>query len=395
MKFSLLRLSASIFAVLLSVVPGFAQGTALTEPLAALAKPTEGLVGLTAEGALLRSTNNGVSFQQTRAADSPSAFYAVAASGATVVAMGDAANFVRSTTNGSTWSALVSALNPAHDGPINALAANGSTWVAVGQSGARISVLRSTNSGASWTTATTPSTPSDVGSLRGVTWTGTRWVAVGGDEFFGFIYTSTDGASWSRLTATDHSLRAVASDGAGRVLAVGNAGLMLYAIDHAASPSTFASVGENIVSEDLYSVIFTAGNNWIIGGDNGAVLTFSGSAPGTVVAPGPSSSAPVTALVPTGVGAGFLYYSEASSPPAPHGPISLQISLVSGQLQLTLVGAETGNSYLIESSTTLASFTFVANSTRVYSGGSAPSWTFPAPGPGNRIFYRAKVATGP
>lgn len=394
MKKSFLWLLAGLVGLLCAGPALVAQNVALAEPLAGLVRPTSGLVGLSPSGALLRSTNNGVSFASVRAADAPRALYALSASGSTVVAIGDAAYFVRSTDNGATWSSLVSALSPAHDGPMNALSANGSTWIAVGEGGGSPAVLRSTNDGATWSAATVPFA---FGGFNGVAWTGSRWVAVGGDGAFGFIYTSADGASWTLLAAAAQPLYSVSSNGSGKVVAVGDAGAILYASDGAATSTSFASVGGNIVSEALRSVAFLSGDNWIAGGDNLALVSFNSATttPAVAAAPSATETAPYTALLSTGSGSDY-YYAPATAAVTlpPQGPISLQVALVSGQLQLTLVGAQNGYSYHIETSSTLTSWSPVSGSTIAFTtGAAAPSWTYPAPAAGARVFYRAVVGS--
>ncbi len=369
-----------------------AQNVPLAQPLAALARPTSGLVGLTPAGALLRSTDNGATFPSVRVADAPRALFALAASGSTVVAMGDAAYFVRSTDNGATWSSLASALTPAHGGPVNGLAANGSSWVAVGQRGLNLSVLRSTNGGAAWASATVPVA---AGALQGVAWTGSRWVAVGGDGIFGFIYTSTDGASWTRLAGASYPLYAVASNGAGKVVAVGEAGTVLYASDGGATAGSFASYGGDLVSEALRSVAFVSGDNWIAGGDNLALLSFSSATLSAAVVSAPSSTSTASYLAVASTGSGYYYAaSQAVSILEPQGPISLQVAVVAGQLRLTLVGAQNGYSYHIQGSSTLASWTPVSGSGLSYATGApAPTWTYPLPVSGERMFYRVAVGS--
>lgn len=367
-----------------------AQNVALNQPLAALARPTTGLVGLTPAGALLRSTDNGVTFPSVRVADSPRALYAVAASGSTVVAMGDAAYFVRSTDNGATWSALASALTPAHGGPINGIAGNGSSWVAVGQRSGSVSALRSVNGGAAWSSVTVPVA---AGALHGVAWTGSRWVAVGGDGIFGFIYTSTDGTAWTRLAGADYPLYAVASNGAGKVVAVGDAGTVLYASDGGATATSFVSSGGDLVSEALRSVAFVSGDNWIAGGDNLALVSFSSATLTPAVVSAPSTTSTASYLAVASTGSGYYYApSESIATLEPQGPISLQVAVVGGQLRLTLVGAQTGYAYHIQSSSTLASWSAVAGSGVTQAAGApAPTWTYPLPASGERMFYRVAV----
>ena len=393
MKFVFHWLLAGVFSLLCAVVPAHAQNTTLPPGSAALARTPAALVALSTEGALSRSADNGVTFSPIRAADSPRALYTLAASANTVVAIGDGSTFVRSVDSGFTYNTLTRAVTTtviSATGAIHGLNANGTTWVAVGKANASsIAILLSTTDGATWTGATTVPAVTN-GQLRGVAWTGSRWLAVGKSTSGGFILTSTDGNTWTSLTTTFDGLNAIATNGAGKVLIVGDVGTVLYATDGGATAGSFTSVGDNVVSEDLQAVAFLSGDNWIIGGNSSVLVSFNGTATGLVRDVVPGTGAPVTALLSTGSGANY-YVSD----PIPHGPISLQIALVSGQLQLTLVGAETGNTYHIESSATLAAFLAVNGSNRVFSGGPAPSWTFPAPTAGQRIFYRAKLGLAP
>jgi photosystem II stability/assembly factor-like uncharacterized protein len=386
-------LLAGLLALVCASAPVHAQNVALNSGVAALTRATDAIVALSVDGALSRSTTNGASFTAVRPADAPQALFAVAASGSTVVAMGDASTFVRSTNSGLTYSALTPAVG-SFVGQISALSAQASTWVAVGRKGSSIAVLRSADSGATWAAATT--VPAIDGQLHGVAFTGSRWLAVGSDSFGGLILTSTNGTSWSTLTTTLDALYAIATDGAGRVVVVGAAGTVLRATDGGATAGSFTSIGDNLVSEDLRSIAYLSGDSWIIGGDSGVLVSLSAATPALVAAPDPAVTDPVTALLWTGTGTGYLVSSPSSPPPpAPHGPISLRIVLSGGQLNLTLVGAEPGNTYRLETSATLASFSPVPSSDRVYSGGAAPSWTYPAPSAGGRVFYRALVGAAP
>ncbi len=379
-----------------------AQGTVISTALDAFARPTTGLVGLTTSGALVRSTDNGANFTSIRSADSPRGLFAVAASGSTVIAMGDAGWIVRSTDNGQTYGTFGSSSSPAFVGSINAVAFANNQWVAVGKNGTSVTALSSAN-GTTWATATfTGGAPTGV--LRGLTWTGARWIAVGGNGGLinGFVLTSTNGTSWTRLansafpfSAAPASLNAVASDGAGKVLIVGKAGTMLYSSD---GGLTYTDAADLIVSEDLYSVLFRSGTKWIAGGDTAVLVDFDSS-----LAPGSQATSPyppepgarrISAIIADTV-AGQYLYSSSYAPPVASGPISLNIGIVSNQLELTLVGSVSGASYFTETTVDLISWSAVSGSTRTFNGVDAVVWTYPLPAAGARVFYRAKVGTTP
>jgi photosystem II stability/assembly factor-like uncharacterized protein len=391
MKYAFLRVLAAVLCLVCAAVPLHAQGTALQKELLVLARPTTGIVGLSPEGELFRSTDSGANWTSVRVADSQRALYTVAVSGSTVVAMGDAGNFVRSTDNGVTWSQLASSVPSFGSGAIHAIAAHGTTWVAVGERGGDFVALRSTDNGASWSVATSLPSPILGGSLYGVAWsgaTGERWVAVGGDGISGYTTTSTDGNTWTTLAGTNTSLYAVSSNGSGTLIAVGDIGAILRSTD---SGSSFTAIDGGLVSEALRSVAFLSGSNWVIGGDNAVLISVSGSTPSLVSGPSTDTTKPVTALLSDGTASGYYYYSEIAAS-EPHGPISLQIAIVTGQLKLTLVGAQAGNSYELETSTTLTSWSTVASSSQTYTGGAAPVWNMALP-VGGRVFYRARVVT--
>lgn len=403
MKHVFFRLFATLLCLACAVVPLHVQAAALQQELSALARPASGLVGLSPAGALLRSTDNGVTWTEVRAADPLQALYAVAAYGSTVIAMGDAGYFVRSEDDGITWTTLDSPVDPVSGGAIYALAANDATggtsddttWIAVGKKGDAFVALRSADDGGTWSVATSLPDPSFGGSLHGVAWSGGtpgRWVAVGGDNAWGYTTTSTDGNIWTDLVQTGAVLYAVASNGSGTLIATGTAGEILRSTD---SGTSFTAIDDDIVSEDLRSVTFLSGSSkWIIGGNSAVLVSIADTTPTVISAPSETTSDPITALIATADGTDYDYYSpDPGDPePTPHGPISLQIAVVAGQLQLTLTGAENGNSYQLETSTTLTSWTAVPDSTVTYDGVTAPSWNFALP-VGDRVFYRANVAT--
>ncbi|MCX6936722.1 MAG: sialidase family protein [Verrucomicrobia bacterium] len=343
--------------------PAAAQGTALGASLTALAKPTTGVVGLAPDGALVRSTDNGATFGTVRPADSPKALYAVAASGSTVIAMGDAGYFVRSTDNGATYSTLGSPSSPTIVGAVNSVGYGNGKWVAVGRNSGSTHALYSIDGGATWSTATI-SSPSS-GEFKSVAWSGAPanvWVAVGGPVttpammgvgFTGLYYTSNDGIVWSGPTTTNASLNAIASDGAGKLLAVGEAGTVWYST---ATPPAFSEVGNGIVSETLGAVVYLSGTNWAATGDDGVQVNFDGSS---------------TAL----------------------RTIGLTVATASSQLQINLTGGFPGLQYHLETTTTLASWTTVSGSTQSYTGGAAPTWTAALPAAGAKVFYRAKLGS--
>jgi hypothetical protein len=402
MNRSLIRLVLWICALAgATVQQSYAQGTVVGAALDAMARPTTGLVGLTTTGALARSTDNGVNFTTVRAADAPRGLFAVAASGGTVIAMGDSGWFVRSTDNGATYGTFAPSVTPAFVGAINALAFANGKWVAVGYKNSVAALVTSaTGLSGSWSAVTITGAPS--GALRGIAWTGARWVSVGGGASAGYVFTSTDAVTWTKLANSAYpggvapaTLNAVASDGAGKVLAVGKAGTMLYSSD---GGLTYIDAADSIVSEDLRSVLFRTGTQWVVGGDSAALVNYDATLLGAGASlsydPVPGSRS-ITAIVAGTTAGQYLYSSDYSSSAPTPGPISLLVGTVSNQLQLTLVGGVSGVSYYTETTADLVTWTPVSGSTLTSNGVSALTWTYALPGAGARVFYRAKSGSTP
>jgi hypothetical protein len=258
-----LLLSAATAAFALA---GVARGGVVQADLKALTRSGTTLIGISSGGEVKRSTDSGATFSTTRAAGS-TALLNLNASGATVVAVGDAGFIVRSVDTGATWA---EAPSPAFTGELLDVAAkDGAFWVAVGKANSNVTALWSNNGGASWSFATVPAIS---GSLRGVVYdAGTaRWTAVGSDGFLGArILTSTDGMSWSSVTPPSGSapLNDVASDEAGNLLAVGEAGTLLTSANGGQGFVTDANSGL-VASDNLNTVVYSATSGFAAGGQD-------------------------------------------------------------------------------------------------------------------------------
>lgn len=117
--------------------------------------------------------------------------------GSTFVAVGtDGSTGVCATSaDGITWTSRP--INAAMTGP-RAVAANGSSVVAVGFNGSSPRIAYSTNSGASWTASTISSLNSSTGGFSSVTWNGSVWCAVGGGNLGVFSARATgNGANFT------------------------------------------------------------------------------------------------------------------------------------------------------------------------------------------------------
>ncbi|MEI6871059.1 MAG: PKD domain-containing protein [Verrucomicrobiota bacterium] len=121
---------------------------------------------------------------------------------------------------------------------INAVAASDTIIVAVGASASSTgNRFRSSSDGITWTERPVPDTTPDL-HMESVIWDGIRFVAVGQDYsstlgWFGVIYTSTNGISWSRTytSSTGSSALNAVSAGNGTILAVGDSGTVLRSTD--------------------------------------------------------------------------------------------------------------------------------------------------------------------
>ena len=125
--------------------------------------------------------------------------------------------------------------------PLFGIAANDTLLVAVGESTSDSGdgcVIRTSPDGVQWTKRAITDSVLNL-KLRAVTWTGTRFVAVGTDydqtrkEWFGVVYTSADGFSWT-LSYSDPSLKTglnVVAAGNGTILAGGDGGTLLRSTD--------------------------------------------------------------------------------------------------------------------------------------------------------------------
>ena len=368
--------------------------------------PANVLVGVSPTGALVRSVNNGTSFTEVRAADTPRALLTLAVSNSVIIAAGDAGNFVRSADGGLTWSTMAAATSPSFVGKIQGLAGNGTgTWVAVGTGTTNntITPIYSTDNGLSWQAA--PSINSPVGELRGVVWSGQHWVAVGGNSGGGFVLRTTNPAStWSLATVPSLDplfypataiapLNAVVSNGAGLILAVGDAGTVLYSANHGAS---FTDAGTGLVLDNLLSALYVTGTRWAVAGAQAVVLEFDSAAPQPLtVAQEPSASGvALTALVSGSPPGTYSFFQPSDTEPVVHS-ISASVSVVSNQLRVQLSGALTGFTYHIEQSSTLTSWTAVPGSAQTYGGVNALFWDYPLPAGGAKIFYRVVLGALP
>ena len=267
--------------------------------LSALTAATSGLVGIASpSGDLVRSTDAGANFDVTRAA-SLTPLVNLTASGDTVVAVGDAGFVVRSTNGGAAWA---TASSPAFTGELRDVVANGTSWVTVGSANGNLVALFSADAGQSWSFANVPSLS---GTLQGVAFdVGTgRWSAVGSDGIFGArILTSTDGQTWTTVAPPvgASALTDVAGDGAGNLLAVGEAGTLLVSSDGGVNFGLAADSG--IVSENLNVVVYSSTSGWVAGGVDLVQVSYTSGGGATLTQAPVPGAGDITALAVDGAG---------------------------------------------------------------------------------------------
>jgi photosystem II stability/assembly factor-like uncharacterized protein len=381
-----MRLFSILHAAILSILFLGMFGSSLADtigsgqPFTALVETSAGILG-TDENGIWLSTDNGASFSSVY--DEPGELYkSLAASGTTVIAVGESGLVLRSTNSGLNWVKVDS--SPGFVSELISVATNGNgLWLAVGDKFAA-HLIRSNDDDESWTEITAPL---GAFSLRTIAWQeDTQWILAGEGEFNnGIIYRSTDnGDSWQVLADDlDAPVNGVAINSSGVITVVGEGGLLLRG---STSTSFEAPDGDTPVSEDLLTVIATSSGSFIAGGEAGSLLTIDGnSVTNNSLVDGPD----VTAILV--LADDSLLISGDYTPPAAQErsePFALQLSRdgVSGDFVLTVTETLTDRTYRIESSTNLQDWTEVVGSERA--GNSGPqTWTFPADG--SRLFWRA------
>jgi len=210
-------------------------------------------------GNIVRSTNNGSSFNKATTDNSTANHLSgVAFGNSTFVAIGNSGSIVRSTNNGSSFDNATTDNSTANH--LRGVTFGNNTFVAVGDSG---NIVRSTNNGSSFDNATTDN--STANHLRGITFGDSTFVAVGDS---GNIVRSTDnGSSWENATSpTANGLYGV-TFGNNTFVAVGDSGNIVRSTDNGSSWENATSPTAN----GLYGVTF--GSNTFVGvGLNGNII---------------------------------------------------------------------------------------------------------------------------
>lgn len=376
--FSSCLLLATFF---LGALPGHAQTPLpLDEDFRALAQSGTRILGLDDTSAVFASDDGGSNFALLGqiSNDSLDRYFTLAALGSSVVAVGSDALIARSTDQGATWS---QDQNDAFIfGDLKALAARpgasaaSNQWLAAGNDGAEAVLLRSDDDGITWSTA---ETFPDV-QFSAVVWTGTHWLACGLNDISpeAVLYRSSDLAAWTPVTLPDFTapLKALAADGTGGVLAVGEQGWVLRSVDHGA---TFARIGTDVLTEDLYSVHSLGADHYMIGGEGKSLFESNNGSLLALQAPA-AGAPPVEALLLSGTEvllAGEFKAMERTS------PLSLKIDFLAdaGGYRVSLNQGLSGKAYSLESSADLQDWHPVAGAGKGGTGG-ALEWNLPADG---------------
>ena len=250
-----------ILSLALPLLPAAAQtAQGLGRNIRAVTTIPQGIVAITDDAKVLFSTDQWLSFTEIFdlrvVAEENDDLWAIASSGSRVVVGGtDSLLYTADlSVNPTNWTPKT----PASDelfGDVKGLAASPSgTWIAVGDGG----ILRS-GDGLAWSEVL-----NSLDLFHAATWVGGEtWAAVGEG---GIWQSANDGQNWSH-TGSSGAFTAVASDGFGNVLAVGENGLIAFSGDEELNYSLIQEEGEN-----LFSVVSTGDNAWVIGGGQRTLL---------------------------------------------------------------------------------------------------------------------------
>jgi len=348
--------SALLFVALGVACVGSANAVStLNDDFQAVVESGGNLVAINFQSDFFTSDDDGITFTPRAKPLGPTpsdAFEGLGALGATVIAVGNDGLILRAPDSGQTWSLATSPV--LSGGSLYAVAgrpdgANPNRWIAVGDDGFDGYVYRSNDDGLIWTNVAMLSGL----SLEDIIWTGSRWLATGRENDFnkGVVYSSTDGAAWSpsSVPVGVSPLLALAADGGGVVLAVGEAGQILRSTDDGLS---FVAIANQFLGGgDLNAVIVDGSGTFFVGGDEKRIIEINGTTATTLV-PAAANAAPVLGFFlidgePVAIGGFFSSFTRTI-------PFAIQFS-VGGSLDYVLSVAQTltGKTYYVETTTDL------------------------------------------
>lgn len=375
-------LQISLFFSLIFALGGLTRAPAAVvgsgQLFTSLIETPAGILGVDSSGVWI-STDNGASFNSVYS-DPDQTFDALAASGNTVAAVGEAGLVIRSTNGGVDWAEVAT---PGLFGDLISVATDGNgNWLATGDASGAF-LFRSIDDGENWSEISAPVAM----RLRAIAWQADAgWILAGEGSFIdGVVYRSTDnGASW-QLLADDlpAPINAVAINSAGEILLAGESGLLLQG----STVTPFQTpAGYSPISEDFFTATATSSAAFIVGGAAGALWQIDDASASDLSLGGDPDINSLLVLANNDLLISGTY--EPSLPQERSIPFELILSrdAVSGDFVLTVQETLTDRSYRIESSSDLQSWTEVVGSERP-GNGAAQVWTFPGDGP--RLFWRA------
>lgn len=347
-------------------------------PFSSLIQTSAGILGVDANGIWI-SSDQGATFGSVYSVPGD-LYFALAASGSTVVAVGETGLVARSTNGGNDWTQETS---PSLFGDLISIATNGNgIWLATGDDFDSY-LLRSTDDGQTWTELTAPLAT----GLRAVAWQAdTGWILAGEGSFAdGIVYrSSNDGESWQLLAdGLAAPVNTVAINNAGEILLAGASGLLLQGTTATAFQSP---AGYSPISQDFYAAIVSGSGAFLAGGETGVLFETDGNGVSDLsIGEAPDINALLLLANDDLLISGDY---ETPSPQERSIPFNLLLSrhAVSGDFVLTVLETLAHRSYRIEFSTDLQNWNEVVGSVRIGNDASMV-WTFPLDG--SRLFWRA------
>lgn len=216
------------------------------------------------------------------------------------------------------------ALDFAHDGNQTWLAAvDGEIW-------------RSTNNGEAW--GEIDNQP--IGEIFTVLRTSTGWLAAGEG-----IFSSSDGLDWTEIHETDDWVFRLAVDGGGRVVAVGENGLILTSANGSAPFVAATGTWDQM----FRAVIPRTGGGWWVGGEEGVLLEFNIEL-STVEDRSLEAVGDINDLLELN---GQLLLAGIEADELSIEPFTVSIAITAGQVVITQNESQSGVTYVVQRSSNL------------------------------------------